>query len=284
MLNNIIIKDNQSGDGGTNKENNVTGFPGNGGGILNNGLMEINNSLIINNIRGEGSYHRNLEPHSIPSHGGGGIYNHGRLLISDSDILDNNAKQGGSGGGIFNDLILHITNSSISGNEADAGGGIFSQYSAHGDYYLSDQIDGYDVTLVGTRVEHNQTYGPGGGGVYNESAMHILGQSIISHNSTDNPARYSGNGGGILNYGYLVTDNSFIRGNRTGGTAGGGIYNGDSLIIRNSVVANNSTAKETLNNMQQIDPIPDPVVLLLKGHPPIRGSVVWGERSSIRVE
>jgi len=83
---------------------------GHGGGVYNNGTLDVINSIIIDNTA---SY-------------GGGIYNdNGVLNVNNSDISYNKTDFG-DGGGISNHGTLNIIRSSIFGNIASFGGGISS--------------------------------------------------------------------------------------------------------------------------------------------------------------
>ena len=90
---------------------------GNAGGILNQGVMNLDGSAVTNNET------RNA------ADGGGGIFNDGTMLIVDSRILDNSISPGNLlGAGIYNKVQanLTITNSAIEGNTATSaqiGGG-----------------------------------------------------------------------------------------------------------------------------------------------------------------
>ncbi|GAB4444768.1 MAG: hypothetical protein Kow0031_27200 [Anaerolineae bacterium] len=106
---------------------NVPGSSDNGGGILNEGLLTLNNSTIRDNTTGGN---------------GGGIDNRGALTMTNSTLSGNTAT--GDGGG------LHATtggsnvlkNSTISGNSADNGGGI----------YTYDAVDLDSVTIAANSV------------------------------------------------------------------------------------------------------------------------------------
>lgn len=82
----------------------------NGGGILNSGVLTVNNSIFKQNTA---------------TAGGGAIYNSvGTLTISGSVFGNNSAAVGG--GAIFNGENLTLGNSTISNNSANQGGGIYN--------------------------------------------------------------------------------------------------------------------------------------------------------------
>src|SRR6516225_6729020 len=89
---------------------------GDGGGILNEGSLTIDNCFVGNN-----GYSRS-EDKNLALKAGGGIYNyHGYLLIVGSSVYHNFA---GTGGGIYNDRgTLVMTDSPMIGNSASGGGG-----------------------------------------------------------------------------------------------------------------------------------------------------------------
>jgi CSLREA domain-containing protein len=80
---------------------------GDGGGIYNEGDLQVSRSTISDNSASSG----------------GGIYNEGSLGVTNSTISGNHATS--SGGGIYSEGALQVINSTISGNSADMGGGIF---------------------------------------------------------------------------------------------------------------------------------------------------------------
>jgi hypothetical protein len=96
--------------GGNQAVNVPNAFYGEGGGILNSGMVTINNSTLRDNT----AYLK-----------GGGIFNLDTLLITNSVLTGNTA--GGYGGGIFNFTgTVTIDGSALSNNRSDfEGGGIF---------------------------------------------------------------------------------------------------------------------------------------------------------------
>jgi hypothetical protein len=89
---------------------------GNGGGLhIMSGVICIIKNTEIKNNKLVGNF---------PS-GGGGVYNDGKLEIIDCTISGNTTVNytGSAGGGIYNDGILAVSNSIISGNICTGGGG-----------------------------------------------------------------------------------------------------------------------------------------------------------------
>ena len=181
-----------------------------GGGILNDGVLTLTNSAVINNDSGQG---------------GGGILNGDGelhlLTIDNSTIRGNTTDM--SGGGIYNHFgaTMNITDSTISGNDATvAGGGIVN--------------DGGTLTLTESTISDN-TSNLHGGGIANEGTVTIT-DSTISGNSAEDQ------GGGILHRsGTMTLTNSTVTVN-TSQTKGGGIDQEDygTVTMVNTIFANNS--------------------------------------------
>ncbi len=74
---------------------------------------------------------------------GGGIEAEGEVVLIDSTISGNQARQ--DGGGIENEDVLTLRNVTVAGNEAGRGGGLFE--------------DGTDITLTNTLLAHNLANG-----------------------------------------------------------------------------------------------------------------------------
>jgi hypothetical protein len=155
-------------DDGALTLNNATISGGNsstyaGGGILNRGMLILNNSTISGN--------------TAPA--SGGLHNNvGTATLINSTVSGNTASN--AAGGIFNDLVATLTliNSTVSGNTAsNAGGGIHNQGT---------------LTLINSTVSGNSA--TTGGGIYNRVASLDpflpgtvnLQRSLISGNSAAN--------------------------------------------------------------------------------------------------
>jgi CSLREA domain-containing protein len=197
-----------------------------GGGILNNGTLTLNDSVVHGN---KGS--------------GGGIFNTGTLTINNSTIRDND---GGTGvGGIYNSFgTLTLNNSTVSGNSAMGVGGIRSSAGTmtinsstivantatqniaggilndcNGGGAATDRIVA-TATLINSTVHGNSaaTYG---GGIVNQSAnlTGCNGATIILVNTTVSGNTAGGDGGGIIqdpgnnNPGTIILKNSILAGN-----------------------------------------------------------------------
>lgn len=142
---------------------------GKGGGIANNGVLEINDSVVLVNL-------------SVDS--GGGIYNGegGRAIINRSTVAFNstsntiNQETLLGGGGIFNDVggEMTIINSTISNNTSLIGGGLWAQ--------------GESTTIINSTIARNS--GSTGAGIFSGNPQDgtatvntILRNSIVAENT-----------------------------------------------------------------------------------------------------
>jgi hypothetical protein len=191
------------------------GWSGSGGGILNEGTLNISNGCTL-------------------SGNTGGIYNNGGIVtVRDSTLWGNNS---GSGAGISNvGGTVTVSDSVLSGNSA--------LYNGGGIYSIGGTVTVSSSTLSGNSARF-------GGGIYNSGATLTLNYGSIV---TDNVAFHAdypwagGDGGGLYNDGGLVTiNNSTLSGNSAVvyfGT-GGGIYNKGGAVA----VENYSSITENTNN------------------------------------
>ena len=126
----------------------------NGGGIYNSGKLTMTNSTITNNSAFDG----------------GGIANPGgTLTVTNSTIANNSAS--GYGGGIYNEHnTLIVTNSTITNNSAQKGGGIYNIDAA--------------LTVTNSTIANNKGTDRGGG-IRNNSGTLTVTNSIIASNTTD---------------------------------------------------------------------------------------------------
>jgi hypothetical protein len=183
-----------------------------GGGIFNDGNLNLKNCIITKNTAGTDS-------------SGGGIYNGvGTLTLTNSNVYQNTASEG-YGGGIGNDRgKVFITNSNVYQNTATyIGGGINNNY-----YGM--------VTISGSNVNSNTANN--GGGIFNNEGGKV---TITNSNVNNNIAQ--GDGGGIANGpGTVSITNSNVKSNIA--TSGGGIHNWNgSLSIVGSDFSGNSATK-----------------------------------------
>lgn len=184
-----------------------------GGGILNNGVLDLSHCTVSNNTSSSDEVYATLL--------GGGIYNRNIMTIKDCVISNNTADRGG---GIYNFGNMTITKSTIENNNTS----LVPQYC----YGAGIYNDGY-LTVTKCIVDSNTSPNGYAGGVYTEGRM-TISDSTISNNG----ALY--NTGGIENDVFLTIERCDIFGNIAESGVGGGVYNdyGD-LTIKNSSVHHN---------------------------------------------
>ncbi|MEH1792762.1 hypothetical protein, partial [Nostoc sp.] len=166
----------------TNTYDGSNGTPG-GGGISNEGVFTLNNSIITGNT----VYHNAIDFYGNTNGDGGGIYNTGSLTVNYSTISNNSASDvlsaNGDGGGIYNTGSLTVNYSNITGNTTGDGGGIYS------DQDLKTDIKPNSVSVNYSTISHNSS-AESGGGIYLYDGQ--VNYSIITNNSAGD------RGGGIL--------------------------------------------------------------------------------------
>jgi hypothetical protein len=208
--------------GGNTKGGNVS----KGGGIENDGTVEINNSYLYKNT----------------ADFGGGLLNNGTATLTTTGIAGNSATW--SGGGIDNESMLTTTNCLFWGNKAGGnGGGLWNNWSATitGGTFLQNTSNGLGGGLAGglstttfiSNVNFASNHAAQGGGVANEGSMAILGGTFSGNAATD--------GGGAFNLWSMTVSGATFTGN-TATDDGGGIDNsfGQVLTVVNSTLSNNS--------------------------------------------
>lgn len=158
-----------------------------GGGINNAGKLQVVDSLIFGN--------RVYSTGDASGGGlsyGGGIYNNpkGKLLMNESTIVNNIAegtsKAQGIGGGVFNGGRMSMTNSTISSNKA------LSQYNPSYGGGISNGV-GADLSAINSTLSHNlahsSTYAgfgggftQGGGGASTQLVFCTIAYNTADHN------------------------------------------------------------------------------------------------------
>jgi len=198
-LDDVAITGGRSPDGAAGVGDG-SGLPG--GGISNDGVLDVVDGAISGNAAGGGAV---------------------------QDGLSTPAGAGGSGGGIANTGTLSIVRSTVSGNVAGPGGDGSGDASAGGPGGDGGGIAnaGGAVTVVDGTVGGNSAGtggsglvpGPGGdgGGITNTGAFAIV-NSTVAANVSGSPgagpaAGTEGSGGGIRNGGTLTLDNSIVAEN-----------------------------------------------------------------------
>jgi CSLREA domain-containing protein len=236
-----------------------------GGGINNEGTLNISNSDVFSNTAASG----------------GGIYNEGTVDISNSDVFSNKTTAGPGGGICTKGTLVDISDCTISGNTAHtSGGGIYNE----GALNISDNstVSGNEATTVGGGLYNfsgtvdisNSTFSANtgttnGGGIFNNETMDIsnstlsgndapygggfynnIGTANISH-STFFSNTATTDGAGIYNNDTANISNSTLSGN-VASNVGGAIYNNDTVNISNSTLSGNSatSAGGIYNNIE----------------------------------
>jgi hypothetical protein len=217
-----------------------------GGGFFNRGIVEVTNSEISGNIAdaGEG-YGGGICNYNIAkvtsskisgntAHlDGGGMYNWDATLISENSVISENHAER-NGGGIANFAYadwadVTVTGSTIVGNTADLHGGGIWNFANFAEGSVA-KVTVTDSTIGGTLPENGNTATSGdGGGIFNQG-LHtgmIVEGSTIAQNHADN-----GGGGGIFNWGNTAVTGSNICWNYA--YYGGGISNWGLLVSRDS--------------------------------------------------
>jgi hypothetical protein len=258
------------------QSNSVSGIAfASGGGIANNGYLNVTNSSIDGNeatvsggldnglVAIAELDHVNITNNSAslntqgaPYGAGGGVSNSktAEMTLHDARINDNRATSG-SGGGIVNEGTLRLDRTLIDSNESGYwGGGILNDGSvnatamsvSHNDAFegggIFNYVDG-TVILEASTIDDNraQSILYGGGGIRNLGSMRLANVTIVS-NMAD------GRGGGISNGNASTVNpaatlvNVTLDGNQA--SQGGGIDNGgagNAITLINTIVANSPT-------------------------------------------
>ena len=181
---------------------------GSGGGILNNGTLDLSGVTVSGNT----------------ANGGGGIDNEGTLNIANSTITGNTSTQG-DGGGIYSDGDVVISDSTVGNNSAPEAGGIECRGT---------------LTVIDSTFSGNTATGSDGAGAIEPFSIATITNSTISGNSAT-----TGNGGGIETIVSQVTvtiTNSTLSGNSAPAHGGGGIWTtgSDTITLNNTIVAGNT--------------------------------------------
>jgi hypothetical protein len=261
-LNNLTIRNGALDQAGDNSNFD-------GGGIRNEGILNVNSSTISSNS----------------ARAGGGILNWfgGTVTVDNSTISDNSAKA--TGGGILNDGsfnalaggTLTVTDSTFTGNSAGNGAGLYNNqingtailtnctFSHNTAIFSGGGIDSFGaLTLTHSTIADNSAGEFGGGlyaAAYNGGGLAQVINSTISANRaangagiaeiggiieitdstiSDNTADKDGGGIMLLAFGLLTVTRSTVSGNTANGD-GGGIHIGGGTTILNSTVTGNST-------------------------------------------
>lgn len=168
---------------------------GPGGGIMNQGVLTLTNSLLQNNS----------------ARNGGGLYNQGQVVLRNSQIISSTAVV--NGGGVVNrgGGLLLIENSQIVANSAGQNGG--------GLYHLDDESE---LTIAGSVIMSNTAAAEGGG-------LHTLAAATITGSSfTQNEAPQSVGGAIFNNAASLTLQRVSFTDNQA--LSGGALYNANGVV------------------------------------------------------
>jgi hypothetical protein len=211
-----------------------------GGGVENQGAVEITNSAITNNVAGgDGGGIRNagsmtitqgtIVQNVVSSGHGGGVWSSGTATITLSTI-DTNAVDFGNGGGVLNSGTVTIAQSSIAGNTVSSnGGGVWNSGAA---------------TITQSTINGN-TASFRGGGIWSSgmgpSALTLI-NSTISANVATNDA------GGVDSSGSAVLNNVTVAMNVSNGV-GGYRQSGGTTSLGNSIIAANGGSPQNCSGV-----------------------------------
>ena len=226
----------------------------NGGGVLNEGFLTLNDCVVSGN-RATGEYSRGVGIYS--SYGqsltasnclftgnvatgfygeGGGIYALGKLTVVRCQFVDNTTSDEGAGLDIDMSCVANISDSSFADNKLTGDSGRGAGICNHGNMNI------HSSTVSGNIASGN--YGEGGG-IYNYGEVVSVINCTFSGNSATG---FYSRGGGIHNdalFRQFSMNNCTISGNSA--PEGSGIYNAGSrqgpvglVSLRNSIAAGNT--------------------------------------------
>lgn len=186
---------------------------------------------------------------------GGSIYNAEYLVITNSELRNNEASAG-QGGAIYNTGTLDISNSLIQSNDAlFAAGGAIASISGSvtlnqttiddnssegqgGGIYALDT----NVSLTNSVVSNNSSFVAGGGGLYQKNGQLTITNSSFITNTTGSAS--DGGGVAVNNVAATITGSTF-HDNRSSGSGGGLNQRDGSLAVRNSTFSENVSLSST---------------------------------------
>jgi hypothetical protein len=190
-----------------------------GGGILNQGTLSLENSV----VRG------NTTDFPFPGGRGGGIENTGTLTVQRSSITGNRGNI--DGGGLHNGAggIAVLDHSTVSNNTCVGdGAGIRSEI-------------GSTLTLRDSTVSGNSASGFGTGGIASGATLTIVNSTIADNTSAAAGLYFSSGSGDVVISGSTIRDNGP---NATSGAGAGGIWSAASsttkIRIEDTVIRNNT--------------------------------------------
>lgn len=237
------------------------GLGGDGGGILNEGVLTLINVAVAANSAGDTALTWTVgqaNPLAGCAGRGGGVFNAGTLTLTAGSVSFNHAGSAtsydgmdetcpGAGGGVYNDTAATLTLNGTTLNSNAAGDGIdFSGGDGGGIFNAGTLVVmGSTITGNGAGYSHDWNGGNGGGIANAAGGKLIVVDSTVSSNGAGCGDAEGGYGGGIYNTGTAELIRCTVSGNSAGyGTGdgnGGGIANGQggTLGVVNSTVSGN---------------------------------------------
>lgn len=202
----------------------VAGRGEDGGGILNQGTLQLDHVIVRDNQAGNGRHSIEIfRPIGGGAGYGGGIANQGSLTLTYSSVVKNQAgvsgsgyglhyvsgASGGGGGGIYNAGTLFISHSTVSNNHAPAG-------ERNGPYPFYYNLD------PGT--------GGSGGGIFNQGMLTMTHVTISAN---------SAGAAGVLQRSSSEPGSNNVTLFIGVDGVGGGLVAGDHTALKNTLLAGN---------------------------------------------
>ena len=201
--------------GGSINNNTVNG---DGGGIYNSGLLEMNSNATISS--------------NIAYNNGGGVFTGGTFNMENGTISENNA---GWGGGVYNSTAMLAQ-----ANQAPQGILQLSRSMADDDaagLEISDDRSGGEFNMNNGKIINN-TADYNGGGVFNCGQFIMQNGEISGNKAIENDDRLDENFGEGLSSGFRINRAIDINNN------GGGVYNIGEFTIKNNAKISNNEATQ----------------------------------------
>lgn len=148
----------------------------------------------------------------------------------------------GNGAAILNEASLALSNVDISNNQADQGGGIYSMYDfigGSGNLIVPSLV--LNTVMINGNSATAASLGQGGGGLFNGAALDASNVTITNNTSRQGGGFYNNNphNRGVA---YSVALNGFVVNGNAVTDSGGGIDNDLGTIILNNGVISGNTA------------------------------------------
>ena len=256
----------------TIKNGSTTGF---GGGILNDGVLTLTNSVVTGNQTRAGNgtgggtagggifssktltLNNTVVSANVSDGNGGGVWSNGSATLNDSSVTANRTTNGAVGGGIVNTGgTMTINRSAISGNQTAPQSGGSDNNGDGGGIWCNGGV----LTMTNSTVSNNSAFGSGGGifnspgtgGTVNVFFCTIAGNLANSYVAT------AGSGGGIYNEGTVTLRTTIVAQNYSGvnpDDLNGGITSQDYNLIQFTTGATINGV--TTHNITGVNPLLD---------------------------